>query len=81
MTIITQKKAILKALEAGEAVTPLDALRRWGCFRLGARIFDLRQQGYEIETEMDRGIGQKYATYRLKKKAPTGDKSGLSGGA
>lgn len=62
----THNQAILEALKQGERVTPLDALRRWGCFRLGARIHDLRKAGHNIETTIDRGIGQRYASYSLK---------------
>ena len=31
-------------------LTPLDALMKYGCFRLSARINELRQIGYHIET-------------------------------
>jgi len=35
---------------AGETLTPLDALRRFGCFRLGARIWELRHKcGMDIK--------------------------------
>lgn len=42
---------ILNHLENIGPLTPLDALRHYGCFRLSARIYDLRQQGYEIESK------------------------------
>jgi hypothetical protein len=41
----SQAQLILEALQAGEAITPFDALNRSSCFRLGARIYDLRKQG------------------------------------
>ena len=60
----SQLEAILEALQAGETLTPLDALNRWGCFRLGARIWDLRHKGYDIENiGTDDG---NYARYKLK---------------
>jgi hypothetical protein len=34
--VTTQSDMILNALLAGEELTPLDALKRYGCFRLGA---------------------------------------------
>ena len=40
------------ALESGERLTPLDALDRFGCFRLGARIFELRRDGLPIVKEV-----------------------------
>lgn len=44
----SQLENILQALKDGEILTPLDALDRFGCFRLGARIKDLRQLGHHI---------------------------------
>ncbi len=46
----TQKNQILKALRDGDTLTPLDALRRFGCMRLAARIQELRQDGLSIAT-------------------------------
>ena len=52
MTTITQNQMVLIALQMGQKVTPLIALRRFGCFRLGARIYDLKQKGYKIASRM-----------------------------
>ena len=38
----TQNDMILVALKNGERITPLSALEQFGCFRLSARIWDLR---------------------------------------
>lgn len=38
-TSASQSVQIKAALLRGETLTPLDALRRFGCFRLGARIW------------------------------------------
>ncbi len=46
----TQNNMVLDMLKQGEALTQQDVLPL-GIFRLGARIKDLRDQGYEIETE------------------------------
>jgi hypothetical protein len=57
---------ILKALLAGESITPLEALERFGCLRLGGRIFDLRQRGHVIDTEWEKdGHGKRWARYRI----------------
>ena len=48
----TQKKIILEHLLANEALTPADAFRLTGSTRLSARIYDLRHDGYVINTEM-----------------------------
>ena len=48
----SQESAILEWLRAGNSLTQLDALNRFGCLRLGARVFQLRKDGYNIESEM-----------------------------
>lgn len=63
---MTQTETILEMLQRGP-VTPLDALQEAGCFRLAARINDLRQQGYPIETEtITTPTGKHIAQYKLK---------------
>lgn len=47
-----QKKILLEHLAAGEKLTPADAFRLTGSTRLSARIYDLRHDGYVINTEM-----------------------------
>jgi hypothetical protein len=64
----SQSDLILAALERGHAITPLFALGAWGCFRLAARIADLRRLGYDIETKNVRGgNGKHFAEYRLRR--------------
>ena len=46
---MSQTQWILDALKRGP-VTAMDALDGCGCFRLAARINDLRQAGHDIET-------------------------------
>jgi hypothetical protein len=60
-----QVDEIRQALLDGKSITPLDALRDYGCFRLAARIDQLRKQGYCITTEFAHHNGKKYASYRL----------------
>ena len=62
---MSQSDAILADLERGELLTPLDALKRYGCLRLAARIADLRGRGHQIETVPQRGGGKQWAGYRL----------------
>ncbi len=62
----SQEQWILKQLQQGKQVTPIDALNGCGCFRLGARIFDLKQKGYNIFTEKFKTpSGKTVARYRL----------------
>ena len=58
---MTQKDQILTHLKAGKPITPIDALNMFGCFRLGARIFDIKQEGHSIKTDQSKG----YATYTM----------------
>ena len=46
----SQNDMIHEYLLAGNTITPVDALREFGCFRLAARIDDLRTRGVDIET-------------------------------
>jgi hypothetical protein len=60
-----QTEQILTYLKSGKAITPLEALTLWGCFRLGARIWDLKHQGYDIRTEIIEDNGKHYAKYQM----------------
>ena len=60
-----QRKRILKFLQEHGSITPMDALNEIGCFRLGARIHELRKDGYSIRTEMERKNDKHYARYFL----------------
>jgi hypothetical protein len=60
----SQSARILIALKQGP-LTPMDALREFGCFRLAARVLDLRQAGYTIVSEKVEANGKRFAQYRL----------------
>lgn len=47
----TQKAQVKAWLEDGKSITPIEALNRWGCFRLAAVINRLRNDGMDIVTE------------------------------
>jgi hypothetical protein len=63
---MTQLEWILDALKRGP-LTPVDALQGCGCFRLAARIRELRDFGHPIETR-DHHLpsGKVVAEYHLK---------------
>jgi hypothetical protein len=64
---MSQTQQILAALQLGQVLTPLDALDRFGCFRLAARIEELRKLGHPIETLPQRtNTGKKIAAYYIK---------------
>ena len=47
-----QKDQILEHIEKYGSITPLEAQKLYGCMRLGARIWDLRKDGFEIVREI-----------------------------
>jgi hypothetical protein len=66
----SQCASILKWLRDGKPITPLLALDQFGCFRLAARIGDLRRQGLAIDSSMITvtnrdGSHSRVAEYRL----------------
>ena len=64
---MSQCEQILGMLKRGP-ITAMDALQKAGCFRLAARIADLRQAGHHIETETIEVNGKHIAQYQLKEK-------------
>lgn len=63
----TQCDCIERRLLDGETITALDALNLCGCFRLAARIHDLKhKRGLDIVTDkITTTNGKKVAGYRL----------------
>ena len=58
------QKRILQHLQAGNKITPLEALQSYGTIRLGAYIHELRKAGYNIRTNIIRTFsGKTYAEY------------------
>lgn len=48
----TQTAQIIKHLKKGKRITSLEALIMFGCSRLGARIHELKEIGYDIQGNM-----------------------------
>jgi len=57
---MSQEDKILEYLQAGNYLTPITALEKFGCFRLGARCFELRRKGYNIQSEIVKGDNRKH---------------------
>ena len=51
----------------GRSITQLDALNMFGCFRLAARIANIREEGFDIVTDMITINDKRVANYRLSK--------------
>jgi hypothetical protein len=62
---MTQNHQILNYLNQGYTLTPIEALKMFGCFRLSARILDLKISGYDIISEPVEIDGKHFARYRL----------------
>lgn len=62
---MTQNQQIKNYLEKGKSITPIQALNKFGCFRLAARISDLRNDGLNIATKIVTKDGKTFASYRL----------------
>ena len=62
---MSQIDGIRAHLLRGKAITPMQALKLFGCFRLAAVIFNLRAEGFTIETEMVYDGDKRWASYTL----------------
>lgn len=54
-----------------KGITPLEAWEKYGIYRLGARVWDLRAAGYDIVTEYDSYVNEdghnvRYGRYVLR---------------
>lgn len=47
----SQTDRILEYMLSGNSITPLEALEMFKCFRLGARIADIKARGYLVYSE------------------------------
>ena len=69
---MSDKARILKHLQECGSITPMEAIEQYGCYRLGARVFDLRRDGFAINTTIVEGTDRngepmKYARYTMEK--------------
>lgn len=62
----SQIELIKQHLEKGYSITPIEALEQYGCFRLGARIYDLKKDGFSIRTDIRQNGKKRFAEYSLK---------------
>ena len=66
----SQVMLILKHMQKGNEINPLEALNRYGCYRLGAVIYILKGEGYCIKARRQNykkpsGKRGHYAVYKL----------------
>ena len=65
-----QAERVLKYMCDFGSITQLEAMRDLSCMRLGARVYDLKREGYNIRRDMETsknryGEDTSYARYRL----------------
>ena len=60
---MTQTQAIRAHLLKHNSITPLEALRKYRCFRLAARINDLKRSGFSVQSVMVERKGTRFAKY------------------
>lgn len=63
----TQNKQVLNWLKSGQTLTQFTAASYFGIYRLGARIYDLKKQGYQIESKLEFEGSKHWAIYSIKK--------------
>jgi hypothetical protein len=62
------QNALIKGwLLNGYSITPMEALNMFGCFRLSARIANLRDEGFAVVTDMVTINDKRVARYYLQK--------------
>lgn len=54
----THKRLIRRRLIEGGSISPLEALRDYGCYRLASRISDLRREGLNITKRMEEDVSR-----------------------
>lgn len=67
---MSHNEMILNHLKTRGSITPLEAINEYGILRLGARIYDLKDEGWPIKTVMETsknrfGVPVRYARYSL----------------
>jgi len=61
----SQSDLILFHMMDGSTLTSLEALKKFGCFRLAARIGDLKKDGHKIQKRTITVNKKKIAQYRI----------------
>lgn len=70
---MTQNEEVLRHLMKERGITSREAMEKYGIMRLGARIYELKKQGYPIKTYLRVGKSRNgesmvYAEYRMERR-------------
>lgn len=68
---MTQCEKILRHMQDYGSITQAEAIAEYGCYRLAARIADLKKAGYPVDSRKEHGVnryGEKtsFSRYSLK---------------
>lgn len=71
-TTLSQQAQILEYLKTHRGISQAEAIDAFGCYRLGARIYDLKDRGYKVDVIMEDGVNRfgrptRYARYFVTK--------------
>lgn len=55
---MAQSDMILEYMQKNGSITQAEAINSFGCYRLGARIWDLKQRGVDIRRIMESGVNR-----------------------
>lgn len=61
----TQAQLVLDYIQEYGSITPLEAIRDLGVYRLSARIADLKKKGYAIQTKMESVPNRRQKTSKI----------------
>lgn len=76
---LSQKEKVLRHLKEVGSITPLDAMREYAIMRLSAIIFNLKDEGYDIKSEIETSknrFGEKCKFSRYTLVTPEGSNAG-----
>lgn len=59
----TQTELIRRHILKHNSITPMEALKHYGCMRLAARIRDLRNEGFSVLSTRVQRNGKTFAKY------------------
>lgn len=62
---MNQTTQILKHLKSGRKLTAIQALEKYGCFRLAARIGEIKDIGVDVKKTTIEKNGKRFAQYYL----------------
>jgi hypothetical protein len=64
---MSQRLAIQRYLAMGHAITPLQALEKFGCLTLSQRIGEIKRDGFKVQSTMIQVGSKRVASYTMAK--------------